>query len=428
VRTHRRAAAALAGLALLTVAAAACGGSHTASYPAVTPPPVPLSVGTGLAHALTIGLVVSGSSAPGQGSDDLGLAAGARVAAYRLDLEKAGAVRLEVVDDHGTSAGSAAAVRQLLADQVAGIVYASEGSHLNVGVALAQAAHTAVLLPYATSAPTGDDVWLTGPAQDQDVAELSVMLSTRSLTTPLVLSTSPVGGLGQMAPDARSAALTDSSTLTAQVAADITTVGKSGGPDSVVVWGPAQAEADAVAALQQAGTTVPVLLGPSALSPVFAQTLTTLGAQGAATTSGQYLTAGLAATDNSTAASVSTFLQAVRLAASDSAVDALVSTATFSTDGAGTADSRAHDAVLALADAAATARSVAPAAVENALAGLTVPTSVGLAGPALNFTGQEAVPATAVVGLQATAQSSGQRAGIAQTVPALSWFALGSPG
>jgi hypothetical protein len=50
------------------------------------------------------------------------------------------------------------------------------------------------------------------------------------------------------------------------------------------------------------------------------------------------------------------------------------------------------------------------------------------AGPALNVTGQEAVPATAVVGLQATAQSSGQRAGIAQTVPALSWFALGSPG
>ena len=427
---RRRALSACAVAGLATGLLAGCGKSAT-TFPASTPQQVPLGIASALLQPVKIGLVVTSSSAPGQGADDLGLAAGARVAEYRLGLAAKGRVTLDVVDDHGTAAGSRAAVQQLLTDGVAGIVYASEGSHLDGGVALAQAAHTAVLLPYATTAPAGSGVWLTGPSTPQVVSVLGSDLAKQDLTVPLVLSTQPVDGLDQIASGASSKSLTEGSGLTAEVAGDLGKVGTTGGPDAVVVWGSAQAEADAVAAVQQAGSTVPVLLGPAALSPAFSTELTALGAQGSATTGGTYVTAGVPATDNSTSGATTAFLAADRLAAADtSAVPSLLTATSFSASGAATADSRAHDAVLALVDAVAVARRTAPASVLTALGTIgPTPSSLGLAGPALDFAhGATALSASGVEALQSTDQASGQRAGIAQTLPALSWFALGSAG
>jgi branched-chain amino acid transport system substrate-binding protein len=430
--TAGRRALGACGVAGLTVGLlAGCGGTNAKPFPASTPQQVPLGIAAALLQPVKIGLVVTSSSAPGQGQDDLGLAAGARVAEYRLGLAAQGKVTLDVVDDHGTAAGSRAAVQQLLGDGVAGIVYASEGSHLDAGVALAQAASTAVLLPYATTVPAGSGVWLTGPSAQQVVSALSTALGAQHLVSPLVLRTTSVTGLDQIASDPTVKTIDEGANLTAQVAADLTKLGTAAGPDAVVVWGSAQAEADAVAAVQQSGSTVPVLLGPSALSPTFASELAQLGSQGQATTGGTYVTAGVPATDNSTTGETTAFLAADRLAAADTAaVPSLLTATSFSASGAATADTRAHDAVLALVDAVAVARRTAPGSVLGALRTISsTPSSLGLAGPTLDFAqGPDALSASGVEALQSTDQGSGQRSGVEQTLPALTWFALGSAG
>ena len=88
---------------------------------------------------------------------------------------------------------------------------------------------------------------------------------------------------------------------------------------------------------------------------------------------------------------MTSFLAAVRLAAADASVPALVTAGGFTADGAATADTRGHDAVVALAAAAAKARSTAPDAVLGALTGLTVRPADGLAGPTLSFGGDTPV-------------------------------------
>src|SRR5579875_1473006 len=171
------------------LAAAACGSSSSPHYPPATPAPVQLTEAAGLKTPLHIGMVVTTASNPGEGADDLPLAEGAQVAAYRLGSH----ATLDVADDHGTASGAVAAVKQLISEGAAGIVYASEGSHVTAGLTTAAAANVPVLLPYDTDPAVAKPgkVWLTGPSNTQILGVMKNVLTGRSLSKPLVLESGP---------------------------------------------------------------------------------------------------------------------------------------------------------------------------------------------------------------------------------------------
>lgn len=425
VRLRPAAHVALPALAALLLAGCTSGSAPHTSVPG---PTVALHAADAVPGTLTIGVVVTSTSAEDEGAQDLPLAAGARVAQYRLGLRHP--VQLKVQDDHGTPEGSTAAVQALLDQHVSGIVYASEGSHMSPGLQLAATAKTAVLLPYADELPSGSGTTalLSGPTRTQSVTALTAALRARSLQRPLVITTTPVEGLDHVAAATGGVHQLPEGGGLGQQAVDLAKAAAGGdkAADSVVVWASGQSEAQIVAAVQRAGLSVPVLLGPAALTPSFADTLRDLDATGGGTASGAFLTAGEPATDSTTGPAMSSFLAAVRLAAADTSVEALASGAGFSANGAGTADTRSHDAVVALAAAAAHARSTAPDKVSAALASLRVSADDGLAGPSLSFHGDTPVGAGGVAVLQASGEDPGRRAGIAQQTEPLSWFALPS--
>ena len=140
---------------------------------------------------LRVGVVVTLRSEPGQGQDLVGAAEGATVAAYRLGLG-GGRVELEVVDDQGTAEGAGAAVEQLLDAEVAGIVAATRGDHLDAAVEAATAAGTAVLLPYDRDGELPTGAFATGPAAaDVDRVLLEAMAGD-GLSRPFVLTADDV--------------------------------------------------------------------------------------------------------------------------------------------------------------------------------------------------------------------------------------------
>ena len=366
---------------------------------------------------LRVGVVVTLRSEPGQGQDLVGAAEGATVAAYRLGLG-GGRVELEVVDDQGTAEGAGAAVEQLLDAEVAGIVAATRGDHLDAAVEAATAAGTAVLLPYDRDGELPTGAFATGPAAaDVDRVLLEAMAGD-GLSRPFVLTADDVEV------DVGSA---DAATIGADVddvAARVASAHDAGRVDSVVVAAAASTQARMVAALQGVAPAVPVVLTPEALSPAFAAGLD----EASGTTAGAYLSAGTDAGDATSLAqgaraeAVSAFFAALRLAAGDDPSTDLFGDAAFA-EVAADADTASHDAVLSIAAAARAAGSVEAGDVLSALSGLQAGPAEGLAGPGLDFGGERALPAADVVALRATGQDPGARPVAAGAGPRLYWFA-----
>lgn len=435
-RTRLGPAGVIAALACASLAA--CGTAKPAAQPPLAPVPVKLAAAPGAGGTatpvaavptLTIGVVYTNQSQPGQGSDWLATSAGAIVAQYRSRLGGT-TVNLTPVDDHGTRAGARAAFRRLAADNVSGIVVASTGDHLDPGLAIASSAGIPTLLPYDDSAQAAGDVWLTGPSQHDVDTALTRALRAAHATRPFVITADGVETPGVGA--ARTARLTPTSTGT--LAKDVTSALAKRAVDSVVVAGSAASEAKVIAALQSANVEAPVIAGPAAVSPSFAADLTADGG----TTGGEFTTVG---TDTGDAAALaagdagaraSAFFAAVRLAAGDASLHDLLG-GPFSSDAA-YADIASHDAVVALVDAARKAGSADPAKVAAALRGLKLGGNDGLAGPSLDFTGNDALAAGATVVLHATADDPGVRAAPAVSdrsngttttadAPTLYWFA-----
>ena len=416
----------LIGALLLTaVATSACTSSgsegDTEDFRPAAAPAVLLPLLGADAPPIRIGVVVTGAATRGEGAEFLAPAAGARVAEFRLD-GVGNQVDLQVVDDRGSAEGAAAAVRQLVGAGVAGIVYASNGSHVASALDVAAAGSTAVLLPYETRAAlTGDSTWHTGPSDEQVASRVSELLADRGQRLPLVVGADGAGAaLGELVPADHRVVVTPGDALAGQVTAAAAALG-DGRADGIVVDASAETSAEVVAALQGLAPQAPVVLGPAALSPSFATRLGDLGRAGGATTAGQFLTVGPAAADSSTDQGVVDFLAAVRLAAQDADLPALVGPEAFGVAAASTADIRSHDAVLAIAAAAAEAGSPEPASVLGALRGLTLDAGSGLAGPALDFGQPQALADDDVAVLQATTRGPGR---FVDDEPALSWFVL----
>lgn len=407
------------GIAVLLVAAVVAAvltfrafGSSTPAEAVSATVPVKITV----AHVpakTTIGVIVT--LGDGEGSEWNEAAQGALVAERRLALGGTD-VALVTKNDGGTAAGGKAAVESLAKSGVAGIVVASSGSHVSGALTAAAATGIPVVLPYA---PAEKDSWSTAPAAGSISTAMTTALGDAD--APLLVD------LGGGAPAGLRVAHVLDGDDTADTAALATTVAERTGatsneedadadektvtPDSdaVVVSGSAQRQGAFVAALQAENVTVPVVLTPDATSPAFGAALVEAGGS----LSGAFRTVGVATDDARALASdaggraMSAFLGGVRVLAGDQDAENLTGDQPFSAV-AGAADSRSHDAVIALVRAVGSARSVEPADVTDALAALDLDADAGIAGPALDFTRQQALGTPATV-LAASAQQLGLR-------------------
>ncbi len=418
----------LVGLAALSLAVAGCSGSDDepgAGSPgdgsAISPQPVGVA-NAGTAQApLRVGVVVSLTSDPGQGQDWLDGAEGARVAEYRLD-QGGGAVDLEVLDDQGTANGAITAVEQLVESGVAGIVLATDGDHVQGALESSAASETPVLLPYYRgSGGLPAHAFRTAPTEDDVDAALLAALGEQGLDKPFVLTADGLSADGVGSADA----LAYRGNNVEKLARRITVARGNGRIDSVVIAAAAATQAEIVSALRGRLEDLPIVLTPEAQTPTFATSLDTE----AGTIASRFSSAGVDASDATTMTSspaadaVAAYFAALRLAAGDDAVTDLFGDGPFS-DAAGEADIASHDAVIAIAAAAAAAESLEPAAVLESLGGLTVSTTDGLAGPDLDFSDSDTLADSAVVPLLATVQDPGVRPPVADGGARLFWFAL----
>lgn len=367
-----------------------------------------------------LGVVVSLTSAPGQGADWSRAAEGAAVAAERFRLGGHD-ITLVAQNDKGTAEGAQAAVDALIKQRVSGIVMATEGSHLTRALQTAVAADIPVVLPYAATDEPQDGAWSTAPDSDQVGAVLAARLEAQGLRNPIVVQAG-----GEVPSEiATAASLTyrpgsDPARLAASVAKRAR---KGARVDSVVVTGSAEAEAKVVSALQGNDTPLPILLTPQALSPQFAVSLEDSGGS----TDASLATVGTSGGDTSalepgTAGTASaTFYAALRLVAGDRAQKDFFDGLPFSAV-AYAADARSHDAVVALVSAMAVARSTEAVDVGEALSGLALTSTDGLAGPDLDFGNTPVISSKDVTALQSTSQDPGVRPTSA-TTPQIFWFA-----
>ena len=412
-----RTGALLAVVLLCTALVGACtSGGHD---DAVTPTPasaaptpasaVPVALTTdGAVPSITIGVVVSASSEPGQGGDWLGPAEGAQ----------------------GTAEGAAAAVGQLAAQGVSGVVLATSGSHVTAALDAAGAAGLPALLPYETDPTVLDGhenrAWLTGPYTEALDAAVSSALSQTGVHAPFVVDAG--GALPSTVSAAQSHSYSDGADTKPMTDA-LTAAAGAGSVDCVVIAGSAHAQATAVRAIEGTGTALPIILTPQARSSAFPAALVEAGGS----LNANMTTVGVADSDPAAlstgerAEGLSAFLGAIRLMAQDPGQTDLFGAEAFSASSARTADARAHDAVVALVRAAEATGSTDPAKVGTALASLRLGNADGLAGADLTFTGRTALAPSSVVALTATSQDPGLRAlpgGGAG--PGLFWFATSS--
>jgi hypothetical protein len=399
----RRSSTAAAAL-LLLLATTACGSKSTTAEPA----PVELA-GSAKVPTVTIGLISSPTSDPGQGSDWADAAAGAEVAQYRYH-KGATDVVLDVVKDGGTAQGAAGAVKSLEEAGVAGIVLATSGSHAQAAVDTASADGVALVAPYFRSASElPDGVWSTGVSASDLADALNRAVADAHASAPFVVT-----GDGL---DANSVTAADSESVSADgdfagLATRIAKAKSAGTIDCVVVAASAATEANVVRAIQgsKALQDIPVILTPEALSPVFGKTLVELGG----TVSRSVLAVGpdaaeLTAIGSSSAADrAAAFYAANRLAGSDPKLTSQITSAPFSTV-VGVADIPSQDAVVALVTAAIRAGKATPEAVLAEMPKLDLTAADGLAGAPLDFGSRDALTSAAVHTLYSTGQDPSVR-------------------
>ena len=407
-----------AGAAVVLVAAGFTTWSLTRPTEAQAVGSIPVAISAPVPDGLTIGVIVSLSSTPGEGAEWKDAANGAVVAARRLALG-GHPVTVRAVDDKGTVDGARAAAQQLVDDGASGIVVATSGSHVSGAVEVARSAGVPAVLPYATDGSlAGDGVWLTGPTTDAISAALpaalkgasSVLLVDAGYGTPAGLSPAAIVPF---------AAGGDVEAFRAAVAA-----ARGSRPlDAVLVNGPATTQAGVVQLLQSEDADLPIVVTPDATSPAFSAALVSVGG----TLSTELTTVGagwsdtVALSSDADGRAMSAFLAGARVVADDSSATTLFEDRSFASV-AGLADSRSHDATVLVALAAASAGSTDPATVASALSSLSAGPRDGLAGPALDGSRPTAL-VPAIAPLYSADQNLGLRPLSADTTAPLVWFA-----
>lgn len=418
----------LAGVAVSFACATLRGDESLASDPVAVTVPVALSSHPVPANTM-IGVMVTLGVSEVEGTAWGQPAQGAAVAAARLDWGGT-ALRLVVEDDRGSERGAANAIRRLAERGVSGIVIATAGPQIAAAVAAARVAQVPVVLPYA-DLPRGDadapGAWTFTPTAAEIGAGLRRHLAGFSHPLHIELGGELAPGLGPR--ETVRPVGTDLEGLAAQVAERTGAASmpvaerrgidapaalpeaEPGAPraDVLVMNGPARLMGTMVATLQEKHVTSPIVLAPSALSPQFARSvdeaggvlspdLQTFGAAGGDA---------LALKPTSEGRSMSAYLQSLRRLAEDPHGTNLTADMSFA-DAAPWADSRSHDAVLALVAAVSRARSGDPIRVNQALSTLALVAGDGIAGPPLDFSRAHASSAPVRL-LHVTSESLGLR-------------------
>ncbi|MDQ1104587.1 ABC transporter substrate-binding protein [Nocardioides zeae] len=419
---HRRAVAALAATLLVLPLAACSDDEGEDDAVEVEPvPPAQVALAAEVDGPVRIGVVVSSVGSGAEGTDVLPLAQGAMVAQRRL---ADGGVDVEVLgrDDRGTAEGAVAVVEELVDAGVSGIVLGTSGSHTTAALERAAEAGVPVVAPYLGGSGLPATTWSTAPSTSAVDAGMGEALAAVAASRPLVLT---IGDAEEPQVEGARAATFGADGVGAAVTAVADAVDERA-IDSVVLAGAAADQARFVQGIQTVAD-VPVVLTPDALSPVFADVLADSGG----VLSAPFLTVGPDAGDATTLAegaageSAAAYFAALRsLTADTDAVDVLGRP--FDVNGAD-ADLASHDAVVALVRAVEAAGSGAPADVAGALPALWLDPGDGLAGPALSFATQQALPDDAVVALTSTTQDPGVRSVVTTGAPEtqhLYWLAV----
>ncbi|HZN14044.1 MAG TPA: ABC transporter substrate-binding protein [Acidimicrobiales bacterium] len=373
--TRRRVVIVAAVVMAIVSAACSKGGDKSAKGSAAIKSAAPdISLASGAGHGIKIGLVVSGS---GPGADVRDLAGGAYVAAYRLNGATSGHDRVELLvsDDNGTPEGATAAMNDLANKGAVGVVYASTGEQVLAGVATAAGLGLPVVLPYADDpriASQGATAILAAPTIDQVAGELAAHVrKTGYGKVALLRQAGPYGDAGKAALIAAGIAVVlDRPFAAGDPMADVAAATKAAAPDAVVVWaeaGPALAMADALSA---AGVDAALLFGDRVAVPAFGHGLASALA---ASVGDGVLSVGPWAGPDTPTAAVDAFYLARDRAVADGGVTADLSVADF----------RSHDAVLAIATAAASGGNRGD--VLDGLRGLAPGKVSGTAGVPLDF-------------------------------------------
>ncbi len=268
------------------------------------------------------------------------------------------------------------------------------------------------ILPYAEPSDPAQATWTTGPSGVSVQSALRTALNGKKRvllvgdggeipTSVGISQTLNLDGFDDVTGLAQEAAIRTGDQLRppaadAPAGAESTRIAEPA--DAVVVSAATpQRLARLVQALQSRDVSVPVVIPNGATAPAFASTLAEL--DGAA--SGQLVSVAPAGGDatalqqDAQGRGMSAFLSAVRLASGDPEIKNLTDDAPFSAD-AWAADSRSHDAVVALVRAAALAESGDPAKVGAALRTMSFGPGEGLAGPGLDFSRSAALTAEAI--------------------------------
>ncbi|WIB13590.1 ABC transporter substrate-binding protein [Curtobacterium sp. MCPF17_052] len=394
--------------------------------------PVPIRVahvpdGTKIGVVVTLGY--------GEGSEWDEAAQGALVAAKRLTL---GGTDVELVtrNDGGSASGAKRAVEQLVDSGVAGIVVASSGAHVSGALDAASDAGVPVVLPYADG---GDGSWSTAPSRASVSA--AMQRAIRGADSPAARGPGrrcsvryPVRPRdGRRRRGRRRCARDDRSPADRCCPDDHRNVGCARrhdghrGHEARLRCGRGERSggtAGGRSSRRCSPRTSPSrsCSPPDATSPAFGTAL----AAANGSLSGTFVSTGVATDDaraltsDAQGRSMSAFLGGVRVLSDDAEAQNLTADQPFSAV-AWAADSRSHDAVVALVRAVGAARSDEPSAVADALSTLRLDASDGLAGPALDFRQQQALRADATV-LAASSQTLGLRPATTEQTASLVWF------
>ena len=324
-----------------------------------------------------VGLIVSSG---GPGADLKDMAAGAYVAAFRLNgaSAKKDNVELIVADDNGTADGAVSAIADLASKDVVGVVYASTGEQMLAGVAKAAELGMPVVMPYADDVrltEQGATAYMAAPSVPQVAKELADHISKAGYSkVALVRQAGPYGDAGRAALSAAGLTFASDTPITGDEIP-----GKAiaaGNPDAVIVWAEAAPAVAVADSLSSAGSSAAMLFSDRAAVPAFGHSV--VSSLAPAVGDGAVSVGSWAGPDTPTAAVDAFFL------AKDKAVSSGATTADLSS-----ADFRSHDAVLAIV--AAAAQSHSRAGVLDALKQVATNDLAGHVGAPLDFSSQQAL-------------------------------------
>ena len=400
----------LAAAIALTTMALSRPKEATRPDPVAATVPVALKA-EGLPKDFSIGVVLTLGQSGEPGSEYNRAAQGAIVAAQRF-AQGGAAVALSAQNDRGTEDGARAAVHALAEQGASGVIVATTGAPARAAAKTAEELGLPAILPYAEPSDPAQTTWTTRPSGASVAAALRTALNGKNRVLLVgdggeipasvgISQTLNLDGFDAVMDLAQEAAIRTGDQLrppAGDAPAGAGSTRDAEPADAVVVSAATpQRLARLVQALQARDVSVPVVIPDGATAPAFASTLSEL--DGAA--SGHLVSVAPAGGDatalqqDAQGRGMSAFLSAVRLASGDPKVKNLTGDAAFSAD-AWAADSRSHDAVVALVRAAASAGSGEPSKVGAALRTMSFGPGEGLAGPALDFSRSAALTAEAI--------------------------------